>query len=142
MLKKIVVSGCFLVGLAGFLAYCTTARAAGAYTVSTIDVPASSLTVACGIDMLGRTVGYFVDNSGTHGFLFNNGAFSTITFPGAAWTAAYGLNNAGQIVGAYGPNEFNGRHGFLRSGSSFSSIDFPGSSDTVARRMDRVTDSC
>ena len=141
MLKKTAVAGCLLAGIIGFLSHGLTARAAGAYTVSTIDVPMSRLTVACGIDTLGRTVGYFVDGAGTHGFLFDsgtNGAFSTITFPGATWTAAYGLNTAGQIVGAYGPNEFSGRHGFLRSGGSFSSIDFPGSSDTVARGVNNL----
>jgi probable HAF family extracellular repeat protein len=109
------------------------------YSVSTIDVPGSSLTVASGIDTQGRIVGYFVDGTGTHGFLLNAGTYSTISFPGAAWTAAYGVNAAGQIVGAYGPNALSGRHGFLRSGGSFSSIDVPGSSDTVARAVNNLS---
>ena len=91
------------------------------------------MTVACGIDVRSGIVGYYTNASGTHGFLFSDSDFLSITFPGAAWTAAYGINNSGQIVGAYGPNELSGRHGFLRSGGRFSSIDFPGSSDTVAR---------
>ena len=125
-------------GIVGVAGYRLPAGAAGAYSISTIDVPASTLTVASGIDRLGRVVGYFTDASGTHGFLFENGAFSTITYPGAAWTAAYGVNIAGQIVGAYGPSELSGRHGFLRSGGMFSSIDVPGSSDTVARGLNSL----
>jgi beta-lactamase regulating signal transducer with metallopeptidase domain/uncharacterized membrane protein len=109
------------------------AQPQAAYTFTTIDIPESTLTVATGIDTLGRVVGYYADARGTHGFLLNGGALSTIDFPGAAWTAAYGINAAGQIVGAYGPNETTGRHGFLLSGSNFSSFDFPASADTVAR---------
>ena len=134
MLKKIAAAGCVLTAIV-VQSDRLAVRAAGAYIVSTIDVPASSFTAACGIDILGRVVGYDVDGAGTHGFLLNNGAFSAIDIPGAAWTAAYGLNTAGQIVGAYGPNGSNGRHGFLRNGASFSSFDVPGSSDTVARSV-------
>jgi len=54
MLKKINIAGCVLAGVIGFQNYRLMAGTAGAYTVSTIDVPASSLTVACGIDILGR----------------------------------------------------------------------------------------
>ncbi len=108
-------------------------HAASGYTIVPIDAPAGSLTVACGIDVRSSIVGYYANASGTHGFLFSDGDFVTITFPGAPWTAAYGINNSGQIVGAYGPNELSGRRGFLRSGGHFSSIEFPGSSDTVAR---------
>jgi len=123
---------CLLAGMvAGLLPGGT--YAASDYTIVTMDAPAGSLTVACGIDGRGGIVGYYASGSGTHGFLFSDGDFVTITFPGAAWTAAYGINNSGQIVGAYGPNELSSRHGFLRSGGRFSSIDFPGSSDTVAR---------
>lgn len=132
MPRNIRVSA-FLLAATLMLLSLQPAHAAGPYNVSAIDVPRSSLTVACGVDMYGNVVGYFADGSGTHGFFLKDGGFTTITFPGAAWTAAYGVNNAGQIVGGYGSNEFSGRHGFLRSGSRFSSIDFPGSSDTVAR---------
>ena len=127
---------CLLAGMvAGLLPGVTCA--ASDYRIVTIDAPARSLTVACGIDVLGGIVGYHDSPSATHGFLFSTGDFVIITCPGAAWTAAYGINNSRQIVGAYGPNELSGRHGFLRSGGRFSSIDFPGSSDTVARGINR-----
>jgi uncharacterized membrane protein len=135
MLKHVAALGCLVASLVGVSSGGLTVRASDAYTVSTIDVPASSLTVACGIDIVGRVVGYYVDRAGTRGFLYDNGTISTIAFPGAAWSAAYGVNTAGQIVGAYGPSEDSGRHGFLWSGGRFSSIDVPGSSDTVARQV-------
>ena len=46
MLNKIIVSGFVLVAAIGPPASRLTARAASGYTVSTIDVPGSSLTVA------------------------------------------------------------------------------------------------
>src|SRR4029079_16275045 len=86
------------------------------------------------IDIAGRIVGYYTDNSGTHGFVFNSGAYSAIDVPGARWTVAYGINNAGQIVGGFGSSDAaTGRHGFLLSGGSFSTFDVPGSTDTIAR---------
>ncbi len=55
-------------------------------------------------------------------------SFTTIDFPGATQTSANGINNAGQIVGFYGPG--GSRHGFLLSSGSFSTIDFPGATQT------------
>src|SRR5215467_3942239 len=133
--RQLIATGCVLAGISGYFAGHPRARTASSYSVTPIDVPASTLTVACGIDMLGRVVGYFVDPAGTHGFLFSDGAFTTITFPGAVWTVAYGVNTAGQIVGGYGADPSSGRHGFLRTKGRFSSIDFPGSTDTVARGL-------
>jgi probable HAF family extracellular repeat protein len=108
-------------------------RAAATYTITVVDVPASSGTAAHGIDVQGRVVGSFVDGNGTHGFLLAEGVFAAIDYPGAAWTTAYGLNATGQIVGGYGPDGTDGRRGFLLSGGRFSSLEFPGSTDTVAR---------
>jgi len=110
-------------------------RAADGYSVSTIDIPGSISTVANGIDILGRAVGYYTDSAGTHGFLASSSGVSKIDYPGAAWTAAYGINAAGQVVGAYGPNGAAGRHGFLLGDGKFSSFDVPGGTDTVARGM-------
>src|SRR5262249_55256945 len=80
-------------------------QAQPAYSVSTIEVPESSLTEATGIDTTGRVVGFYIDSRGTHGFLLSGNRLSTIDFPGATWTVACGVNASGQIVGAYGPNE-------------------------------------
>ncbi len=56
-------------------------------------------------------------------------SFTTIDFPGAALTGASGINDAGQVVGFYGPG--GSRHGFLLSSGSFSTIDFPGATQTA-----------
>src|SRR5205814_8910305 len=77
--------------------------AAEAFQYSSIEVPGSTSATARGVNNLGQIVGSFVDNSGTHAFLFNNGRFSTIEVPGSTWTIATGINNSGQIVGGYGP---------------------------------------
>ena len=107
------------------------APADGAYAFSSIDIPGATSTIARGINGVGRIVGSFVDNNGTHGFLYNNGTLSTIDFPGSTWTIATGINNVGQIVGGYGTGAETGNHGFLYSGGGFSSFDYPGSLDTI-----------
>ncbi len=107
------------------------APADGAYAFSSIDIPGAASTVARGINGVGRVVGSFTDNNGTHGFLYSNGAFTTVDFPGSTWTIATGINNVGQIVGGYGTGAETGNHGFFYSGGSFSSFDYPGSLDTI-----------
>jgi hypothetical protein len=138
--RSLLLVAAGIVAIAGPMAvgvlHATQAREADAYTVSSIDVPGSTRTVASGIDIAGRVVGYFVDGTGTHGYLYNNtggNSFSTIDVPGAGWTVAFGISNNGQIVGAFGPADApTGRHGFLLSGGSLSTFDVPGSIDTVA----------
>ncbi len=106
--------------------------AAEAFAFSSIEVPGSTSTTARGINNLGQIVGSFVDGSGTHAFLFNNGKFSTIDVPGSRGAVATGINNSGQIVGGYGPGGETGNHGFLFSNGALSTVDFPGSLDTIA----------
>ena len=124
-IKKLTAAACALAAVLCVPDSRVTMRAASPYAISILDVPGSSLTAATGIDILGRVVGYFVDSSGTHGFLASNGSFTTISYPGAAWTAAYGVNTAGQVVGAFGSDATNGRHGFLLSGGKYSTFDVP-----------------
>jgi len=90
--------GAFVIGV---VVNTSVVVAADAYSVTVLNVPGSISTVASGIDILGRTVGYYLDSAGTHGFLSNSSGFSTINYPGATWTAAYGINASGQIVGAW-----------------------------------------
>jgi hypothetical protein len=74
-------------------------------------------------------VGRSFDAFGGHsqGFLYSGGSFSPINVPGAEFTEAYGINNAGQIVGAYGVASDPGHYlGFLYSGGHFTTIHFPG----------------
>jgi hypothetical protein len=136
LLRSAILVGALL-GVIAVLSFRPSAmQAADGYTFSTIEVPGSSQTVASGIDLLGRVVGYYSDSTGTHGFLYNSGSITKIDYPGSGWAAALGINNTGQIVGAYGASDApSGRHGFLLAGSSFSSFEVPGSTDTIAHAV-------
>jgi uncharacterized membrane protein len=57
-------------------------------------------------------VGYYYDAAyNTHGFLLDKGSYTIFDVPGSTWTEAHRINDAGQIVGAYG--DASGTHGFL-----------------------------
>jgi probable HAF family extracellular repeat protein len=62
----------------------------------------------------------------THGFIYSEGAFTTIDYPGANYyTCPTSINNKGQIVGTYGDSSTD-QHGFLYSNGTFTTIDEPG----------------
>jgi len=96
-------------------------HASPTYAVAVIDVPDSGATAVHGVDVLGRVVGSYVDDRGTHGFLYVDGVLSTIDYPGAAC----GINNRGQIVGDYLAAD-GLRRGFLLSGGVYSTVAAPG----------------
>jgi probable HAF family extracellular repeat protein len=53
----------------------------GPFTFTSIDPPASTSTIAYGVNTSGQVVGYYTNNtSGMHGFLMSAGAFSAIDF--------------------------------------------------------------
>jgi probable HAF family extracellular repeat protein len=54
----------------------------------------------------------YSDGDSPHGFLFDNGTYTTLEVPGSIWTLANGINASGQIVGVY-EEDATGRHGFL-----------------------------
>jgi probable HAF family extracellular repeat protein len=64
-------------------------------------------------------VGVYRDAAGTHGFLLDNGMYTTLDMPGSTNTVATGINDAGQIVGSY--VDANGQHGFLLDNGSYTS---------------------
>src|SRR5262249_57358969 len=65
---------------------------------------------AKGINASGRMVGRYFDGNSLHGFLLNNGTYTTLDDP-VGPTQAFGINDAGQIVGAATPGSTS--HGFL-----------------------------
>jgi probable HAF family extracellular repeat protein len=68
---------------------------------------------ATGINNSGRIVGYYGDASGdSHGFLLDNGNYTTLDPPGSVWTLANGINASDQIVGYY-RNADGHFHGFM-----------------------------
>ena len=50
----------------------------------------------------GVVVGYYIDSRhNIHGFLWQNGTFTTLDYPGTRFTYAFGINNLGTVVGQY-----------------------------------------
>jgi probable HAF family extracellular repeat protein len=97
------------------------------------DFPGATEIYGLGINARGDIVGRYVDTAGvTHGFLMQQGSFTTIDFPQATFTAARGVNARGDIVGRFldaGGNE----HGFLLEDGRYKRIDYPGAAATTAR---------
>ena len=99
----------------------STAHAA-AYRFTTIDVPGASSTTAWGINGARQIVGTFHNSTGTHGFSYSGGSFTTIDGPGAlGFTEAAGINDAGQVVGSF--TDKTGTFGFLSSAGRLATID-------------------
>jgi probable HAF family extracellular repeat protein len=70
---------------------------------TTIDVPGASLTFPLGINDCGYVVGMYRDaNQVGHGFLYRDGAFTTIYHRlGSSDSWTQDVNDRGQIVGFY-----------------------------------------
>jgi probable HAF family extracellular repeat protein len=112
----------------------TRATWANAFTFTTINVPGSGFTNALGINNADQIVGYFFQDTppSNNGFLYQNGAFTTIEAPGSlALSAAIGINDRGQIVGESDLGG-SGARGFLYSNGAFDTINVPGSFTTSA----------
>jgi probable HAF family extracellular repeat protein len=98
------------------------------YRFTKIDVPQATLTEANG-NSTEEIVGDFNQgNKKKHGFVLNNGVFTTIDVPGAAATSINGVNELGQLAGTYFDGMF---HAFFESNGSFTTLDPPGSIQTA-----------
>jgi probable HAF family extracellular repeat protein len=64
------------------------------------DVPNSVATAAFGINDKGQITGGYADEAGSgHGFLLEDGRYTTIDVPGRPeGTTAWGINDRGEIV--------------------------------------------
>lgn len=110
--------------------------ALAAYALQTLNVPGASNTRAWGINDSGDIVGYFVEAGEQRGFLYRNGAFSTIAGPpGASQSGVTGISNDGLMVGVYvdvGSTEFKS---FLYDGTLYTPFLLAGASATEARSI-------
>jgi probable HAF family extracellular repeat protein len=104
----------------------------GSYTIldppSAIPNEAIGGDQATGINASGQIVGVYDANDvygPLHGFLYDQGSYTTLDVPGASRTGASGINASGQIVGWYG--DAVGVHGFLLDQGSYTTLDVPGS---------------
>jgi uncharacterized membrane protein len=103
--------------------------------------PANQMTCGMGINPEGQIVGHYQDAVASggliHGFLLNEGVFTTIDIPGGKNVQAYGINPEGEIVGFYTelgttPAKI---HGFvLDPWGVVTQVDVPGAVNTWVRR--------
>jgi probable HAF family extracellular repeat protein len=88
----------------------------------------SGYTAANGINNAGQVVGDYetMYGSDNHGFLYQNGVFTTIDDPdaGPQGTSAQGINDNGVIVGFF-TDASNKQHGFIDNDGVFTTIDNP-----------------
>jgi hypothetical protein len=99
------------------------------YTV--IQPPGGGVDIAARGISGNKIVGYFVNASGNHGFMFDGTSYSTFDHPlGVNGTSLLGISG-NTIVGTYG-DASKLLHGFLYDGVTYTTIDFPGAKATWA----------
>jgi probable HAF family extracellular repeat protein len=103
------------------------------YTFTQIDFPGAFVTAVSGINDRGQFTGAYIDAGGTqHGFLLDDGVFTTIDFPGSAdFNIARGINDRGQIVGTFFDAQEITRSYLLDDGI-FTLLDIPGENGDTA----------
>src|SRR5438094_3888734 len=150
-MRKLRIAACTIVAallVAGLTLPFGAARAGSKHHLNfkSIDValPSVTFTSALGINAQGDIVGRYAVGSVGHGYLLNDGTYTTIDAPdGVGSTQAQGINEEGQRVGFYSvpvaktvdPTGVFTRS-FLRDpDGTFSSIQFPGSNNTLAIKI-------
>ena len=128
---------CGLVALGLLVGVTGQAMAQPSCSFTILDVPGSSKAsaIALGINASGQIVGYYYHaGSTTHGFLLDQGTYTTLDVPGALHTYANGINASGQIVGTY-YDAAKRIHGSLLDQGNYTTLDVPGSTWTQAHAM-------
>jgi uncharacterized membrane protein len=105
---------------------------AGLFLTFDVPFPEATLTAPNAINNVGQIVGFYFDNHVTetfpnghaHGFLYDNGFFSSFDVPGATETLPLDINDHGQTVGVYGDSD-SIPHSFLLEDGHFTSIEVP-----------------
>ncbi len=96
-----------------------------------IDVPGADKTYAHGINSSGLIVGYYLTQGVSHGFILQDGQFTTVDVPDATQTKCYRINDNNVVTGFY--NDQAGSHGFLYwiSDEKFMTFDIRDAQDTL-----------
>ena len=85
-------------------------------------------TFAEGENSAGTIVGYYFDTSShAHGFIFHNGAFTTVDNPNGTDTFLNAINNSDEIVGYYlksGGPDYPFAHGLIDTNGTLTTLDF------------------
>ena len=105
---------------------------AGLFLTIDVPFPEATLTAPNGINNVGQIVGFYFDNNVTemfpnghpHGFLYDNGVFSSFNVPGASVTLPVDINDHGQIVGLYVGNDMVA-HSFLLEEGRLTTFELP-----------------
>ena len=105
-----------------------------AQTITTFDVPGSTITSPLSINPAGEVTGVYYEYSFylSHGFLRKkDGNITTFDVPGSTLTIPRSINPAGQITGTY-LTSAGANHGFLRrTDGTIVTFDPPGSTATL-----------
>lgn len=105
---------------------------AGLFLTFDVPFPGATLTAPNAINNVGQIVGFYFDNNvtesfpngQTHGFLYDNGFFTSFDFPGATATLPMDINDHGQIVGIYADSDMMA-HSFLLEDGKFTTFEVP-----------------
>ena len=142
-----------ILGVIGTAVLLAQPLGAAGYSFTVISHPsAPNSTAVYGINNLGQIVGSYTPSlfstaaitpqlipaPTTHGFLYDNGSFTTIDAPAGGDTEARGINDSGTIVGASGSFSFGIRIGFVNEGGVFTNVTIGSSPSTVLRGIDNV----
>jgi uncharacterized membrane protein len=102
-------------------------------TFTSKDMPGAVVTELLGLNDTNRTVGFSGTGAllGQQAITEQSGVFTTLVLPSNVRSQATRINNAGNIVGWYMPNNTSGV-GFLDVGGVISQLVFPGASLTNA----------
>ena len=96
------------------------------YTWTTLDASGAYETLALGLNDADQVVGYYSDGTGTHGFLFDDGFFTTLdAAPPGYYTLAAAINATGEVAGVF--TDDLGSHGFVYDGGNYTVFDPPSS---------------
>lgn len=89
-----------------------------------VNYPGATSTTVSGINDLDEVVGSYSSGNSSHGFLYQNGVYTTIDFPGpVSSNKAIAITNNGEIVGSYLGFNPTGVHGFTYENGIYQSFD-------------------
>ncbi|MBV9304000.1 MAG: hypothetical protein JOY62_11220 [Acidobacteriaceae bacterium] len=117
----------FVTGILFIACIATTLLSNTNYTYKAFTDPSGTKGTQGGrVSNVGEIVGRYLTASGSDGFLYKSGKFTTIAPPGATKAVAADINNSGEIVGLYsvasGPNI-----AFIYNGGKYTEIKSPSS---------------
>lgn len=93
---------------------------------TTYDYPEPNfMTCAVGINPAGTIVGHYAIATGKHGFILNDGAFTTVDIQDGKGVDVTGINANNEIVGNFTDVKTNLIHGFVIAGGVVTQIDVP-----------------